>query len=211
MEVWWPALLLAIGEQPPKKVFAHGFFTVGGQKISKTIGNIIDPIEWADKYGADAVRYFLFREVPFGQDGDVSEEKLKARYEGDLANGLGNLVSRVTTLVEKYLEGKVETVKPFEGDEGVGEMIEQLNFHEALAKIWTWVAWGNKTVDENKLWELGKTDLKKFREISQQLLSCLFTVATHIKPFMPETSEKILKAVTAEKIVKAEPLFPKIT
>lgn len=206
----WPALLLAIGEKIPAKVFAHGFFTVGGQKISKTIGNVIDPLEWAQKYGPEAVRYFLLREVPFGQDGDVSEEKLKARYEGDLANGLGNLLSRVTTLAEKFVPGKTFKPEIFKGDDGVGELIENFKFNEALAKIWVWVAWGNKTVDENKLWELGKTDLKKFEEISGQLLSCLLTIAAHLKPFMPETGKKIEEAILAEKITKSQALFPKI-
>jgi methionyl-tRNA synthetase len=150
------------------------------------------------------------REVAFGQDGDVSEEKLKSRYEGELANGLGNLVSRTTTLVEKYLPGKELDIKVFEGDEGLGELIENFKFHEALAKIWQWVAWGNKAVDENKLWELGKTDLKKFEEISTQVLSCILTVAKHAAPFIPETCQKINSILNNKKITKAEPLFPRI-
>jgi methionyl-tRNA synthetase len=206
----WPSILLAAGLDLPKQVVVHGYLTVGGEKMSKSVGNVIDPNDWVAKYGADAVRYLLMREVAFGQDGDVSEEKLKVRYEGELANGLGNLVSRVTTLVEKFLGGNISGVKVFESDEGVGELIEQFKFHEALAKIWGWVFWANKTVDENKLWELGKTDIKKFEEISIQLLSCILTVATHLKPFMPETSEKILNHLKQEKIVKAEPLFPRV-
>src|SRR6185312_16916281 len=101
-------LLLAAGFELPKKVVVHGYLTVGGEKMSKSVGNVIDPNDWVAKYGSDAVRYLLLREVAFGQDGDVSEEKLKARYEGELANGLGNLVSRVTTLVEKYADGKIK-------------------------------------------------------------------------------------------------------
>ncbi|HYC79993.1 MAG TPA: methionine--tRNA ligase, partial [Candidatus Binatia bacterium] len=97
--VIWPALLLAIKEPTPKAIYANGFFTSGGQKMSKSLGNVIDPVEWAQKYGPDAVRYFVLREVPFGQDGDVSEEKFLARYNGDLANGLGNLFSRLTNMV----------------------------------------------------------------------------------------------------------------
>jgi len=209
--VIWPALLLAIGEQIPKKVFAHGFFTVDGQKISKTLGNVIDPVEWANKYGVDAVRYFLLREVAFGEDGDVSEEKLRTRYEGELANGLGNLVSRLTTLIEKFLEGKVTIdTSIFPNDEGAGEAIENFRFHEALSIIWQWVQWCNKTVDENKLWELGKTDIKKFEQLANQLSSALFFIAQTLKPLLPETSEKILKIITAPKITKAEPLFPRI-
>ncbi len=212
--VIWPALLLAVGIEPPRAVFANGFFTVNGQKISKTLGNVIDPVEWADKYGPDTVRYFVLREVPFGQDGDVSEAKLKARYEGDLANGLGNLVSRITTLVEKNLDGvipKKSEVNFALNEPDVEELVRNYKFHEALAKIWEWVAEGNKKVDENKLWELAKTDLDKFAQVSDEVLDILKTVAKHLAPFMPETSEKILAAVTAEKIVKSEPLFPRIT
>ncbi len=208
----WPALLLAIGEEVPKSVYAHGFFTVDGQKMSKTLGNVLDPVELSEKYGVDAVRYFLLREVPFGQDGDVSEEKLRARYEGDLANGLGNLVSRITTLVEKNLDGVFpEGTKGFTapGDE-ISPLIEQYKFHEALAMIWQYVAWANKTVDENKLWELAKTDLPKFTEVSKQVIDVVEIIAKSLAPFMPETSQKILAAVTADKIVKAEPLFPRI-
>lgn len=206
----WPAILLAAGLEVPRKVAVHGYLTVDGKKMSKSVGNVIDPNEWVAKYGSDSVRYLLMREVAFGQDGDVSEEKLKTRYEGELANGLGNLVSRITTLVEKYLPGKNLEVKPFDGDDGVGAMIETFRFHEALAKIWEWVAWGNKAVDENKLWELGKTDLKKFEEISTQVLSCILTVAKHANPFIPETCQKINSILNNKKITKAEPLFPRI-
>jgi methionyl-tRNA synthetase len=209
----WPALLLAIGESVPAKVFAHGFFTINGQKISKTIGNVIDPVEWAEKYGSDVVRYFLLREVPFGQDGDVSEEKLKARYEGELANGLGNLLSRVTTLVEKYLDGKITIEKINEENpesEEIHGLIENFKFHDALAKIWQWVAWANKTVDEKKLWDLAKTDLEEFKKVSAGLLGALEIIAKELKPFLPETSKKILDHLNKEKITKADPLFPKV-
>src|SRR5581483_7294806 len=203
--------LLAAGLELPKEVVVHGYLTVGGEKISKSVGNVIDPNDWVAKYGSDAVRYFLLREVAFGQDGDVSEEKLRARYEGELANGLGNLVSRVTNLIEKFLDGKVKIdTSIFPNDEGLGEAVENFRFHEALAIAWQWVAWGNKTVDENKLWELGKSDIKKFTELAEQLASAIVFTAEKLRPFMPESSEKILQIIQAEKIVKAEPLFPKI-
>lgn len=208
----WPAILLACGLPLPKEVVVHGYLSIDNQKVSKSLGNIIDPNDWVAKYGSDAVRYFLLREVPFSDDGDVSEQKFRARYEGDLANGLGNLVSRITNLVEKNLDGVFpEGTKGFTapGDE-ISPLIEQYKFHEALAMIWQYVAWANKTVDENKLWELPKTDLAKFTEISKQVIDVVAIIAKSLAPFMPETSSKILVAVSAEKIVKIDPLFPRI-
>jgi methionyl-tRNA synthetase len=208
----WPAMLLASGLPLPKAVVTHGYLTVENQKISKSIGNVIDPNDWVAKYGADSVRYFLLREVPFSDDGDVSEEKLRARYEGELANGLGNLVSRITNLVEKNLDGVFpEGTKGFTspGDE-ISPLIESYQFHEALAMIWQYVSWANKTVDENKLWELPKTDMAKFAEVAKQVIDVLTIIAQSLAAFMPETSQKILASVTAEKIVKAEPLFPRV-
>ncbi len=208
----WPAMLLAADLPLPKAIVTHGYLTVENKKISKSVGNVIDPNDWVSKFGADAVRYFLLREVPFSDDGDVSEEKLRIRYEGDLANGLGNLVSRITNLVEKNLGGVFpEGTKGFTapGDE-ISPLVEQYKFHEALALIWQYVQWANKAVDENKLWELGKTDPQKFAEISKQVVDVLEIIAKALAPFMPDTSAKILSAVTAEKIVKSEPLFPKV-
>lgn len=210
----WPAILLAAGLELPKGVVVHGYLTVGGEKMSKTVGNVIDPNDWVEKYGADAVRYLLMREVAFGQDGDVSEEKLKSRYVGDLANGLGNLVSRVTTLIEKFAGGIIlpDPSQPslFPNDEGVDELIEQFKFHDALAKIWVWVAWANKIVDEQKLWELGKSNPDAFNSTCRGLLEAIRKISEKLYPFMPETAKKISDIVNAEKITKAEPLFPRI-
>lgn len=209
----WPALLLAAGYDMPKSVAVHGFLTLNNQKISKTTGNIIDPNEWVEKYGADAVRYFLLREVPFDSHGDVSEEKLRARYDGDLANGLGNLVSRITTLVEKFLDGQIPrgTVQDQAFyPENIADSITGYKFHEALAEIWKEISRANKIVDETKLWELGKTDLDEFARVAKEVLVIIETAANQLLPFIPKSAQKILDAVQAEKITKAEPLFPRI-
>lgn len=209
----WPALLLAADLSLPKSVAIHGFLTLNNQKLSKTTGNIVDPNEWVEKFGADAVRYFLMREVPYDSHGDISEEKLRARYDGDLANGLGNLVSRVTTLVEKYLDGKIpEGTTPAQTDwlNSIDQSVTGYKFHEALAKVWEEVARANKIVDETKLWELGKTDLDEFARVSKEVLVIIEAVAKQLLPFIPESAQKILDCVTAEKIVKADPLFPRI-
>lgn len=209
----WPALLLAADLPMPKSVAVHGFLTLNNEKLSKTTGNIVDPNDWVAKYGADSVRYFLLREVPFDSHGDISEAKLRARYDGDLANGLGNLVSRVTTLVEKYLDGKVTKPPKFQiliDRSFIEEDISNYKFHEALAKIWTSVAHANKIVDETKLWELAKNDTDEFEIVAASVLFILKDVADLLLPFIPESAQKILDVVTAEKITKAEPLFPRI-
>lgn len=207
----WPALLLAIGEQPPKKIFAHGFFTVDGQKISKTLGNVIDPLDWVEKYGADAVRYFLLREVPFGQDGDVSEEKIKIRYTADLANGLGNLFSRLTNMVEQYLDGDVGDfiASPKDLSDATVRFID-LDFAGGLTRIWEEVAWANQLIDKAKPWELQKTEPAKVKELLVNLTALLYDIALKLSPVMPETANKIRSHLEAEKIVKAEPLFVKL-
>lgn len=209
----WPALLLAADLPIPKSVAIHGFLTLNNKKIAKSTGNIIDPNEWVEKFGVDAVRYFLLREVPFDAHGDVSEVKLRARYEGDLANGLGNLVSRVTTLVEKYLGGVIpQGTVPSQGRiiEYPDELIYNYKFHEALALIWQEISRANKIVDETKLWELGKTDLDEFARVAKEVLIIIEDIATQLLPFIPDSAQKILDAVQTEKILKVEPLFPRI-
>ncbi len=207
----WPALLLAVDLEIPKKVWAHGFFTINGEKISKSLGNAIDPNDWVVKYGADAVRYFLLREIPFGQDGDVSEEKLKVRYNGDLANGLGNLFSRTTNMIEKYLEGDIpEFVKTPKDLSESWEAFGSLQFSEGLVRIWEEIAWANQLIDKAKPWELVKTDQGKVKELLLNLAALLSDIAHKLSPIMPETSEKIRKVLESGDIKKPEPLFQKM-
>ncbi len=222
--IFWPAMLHAVGLQPPREILAHGFITVDGQKMSKTIGNVIDPTPLVEKYGLDPVRYFLLREIPSHQDGDFSYEKLEARYNGDLANNLGNLVSRVAKLIETKCGGELIYEEKLM-DSRVGEQIaqarkdyekfiEEFKLHEALASIWNLLTFANGYMDEHKPWK---------EEHGEHLLMTLNSVATvmaevskMLESFMPETSAKILKNLGAESdakkfvITKVESLFPRL-
>jgi methionyl-tRNA synthetase len=209
--VIWPALLLAVSEQIPKKVFAHGFFTINSEKISKSLSNVIDPNDWVAKYGADAVRYFLLREIPFGSDGDVGEEKLKTRYNADLANGLGNLFSRTTNMIEKYLDGHVDEYKKSVKDlSEATEAFYNLDFSQGLISIWEQIAWANQLIDKAKPWELQKSDPEKVKELLLNLVALLLEIALKLSPVMPETADKIRSLLESGDIKKAEPLFKKI-
>lgn len=204
----WPAMLMSAGIPLPKRVFAHGFFTLNGEKISKSLGNIIDPLELKEKYGFDAIRYFLFAEIPFGGDGDFSEKRLTERYNADLANGLGNLVARVAKLCE-LSNSEFPQPLPQQFDEKYKEYMENLNFHDALKHIWLYVGGISaldRKINEEKIWELKG---EKLRDALRPLVSGIRRIAHHLLPFMPETAEKISQQLKGPGIKPAEPLFPR--
>jgi methionyl-tRNA synthetase len=179
--------------------------------MSKSLGNAIDPNEWAAKFGSDAARYFLLREVPFGQDGDVSEEKLKVRFNGDLANGLGNLFSRTTNMIEKYLGGDIgEAVTTPKDLSEASEAFYNLGFAEGLVKIWQEIAWANQLIDKTKPWELFKTDPEKVKTLLLSLAALLSDIALKLSPIMPTTADKMRQVLESGDIKKAEPLFQKM-
>ncbi len=202
--VIWPAMLLALGLPMPKKIFAHGFLTVDGEKISKSLGDVINPNDLVKKYSADALRYFLLREFPFGADGDFSQEKFLERYEADLANDLGNLIQRVLKMVKK---NKVKVVrKTSKTLEGVEKDIENLEFKTALDKIWDIIISTNQQIDKTEPWELMKKDTKKLEKLLNEWTERILIIANTLAPFLPQSSAKIKKQVETLKI---EPLFPK--
>lgn len=201
----WPALLLAAGLELPEQLFIHGFLTVNGQKISKTLGNVIDPVEIAQVYGADPLRYFLFREVPFGEDGDFSLARFDERYRADLANDLGNLLQRVLMMAQKYK--LTWTYRPsMKKYPKIDQAMENLNFAQALNLIWVIINNANKMIDTEKPWELAKNSPEKLVKLITELLNILNDVSRLIAPFMPETSEKMIIQLKTNRI---QPLFPR--
>jgi len=203
----WPAMLIALGLPRPKNILVHGFITAGGQKMSKSLGNVIDPFELVEKYGADAVRYFLLREIPSTEDGDFTYEKFIERYNADLAKGLGNLVSRTLTLAEKF---KIKEVKSSQSvlesflngpKEKYDKALKDFKFNEGLIAIWEIIGKLDKYIDKEEPWKGGE---KAIQVISDSLF-VLEEIAKFLQPFLPGTSEIIFQQL---KTKKSEILFP---
>lgn len=203
--VIWPAILFAADIELPKTILIHGFINMGGEKLSKARGIVVDPIELSEKYTADALRYFLMREIPLGEDGNFTEEALLNRYNSELADSLGNLVNRVLVLVEKNFEGMVPKSH---GEDKLSKIalnvckavdvsIEDLQFHNALNDIFYVVSESNKYINEKKPWEI--KDKTQLGGVLYELLETLRFIAILLQPFIPETSEKILDQLGLEK------------
>ena len=201
--VYWPAFLMAAGIEPPKRVFAHGWWTNEGQKISKSLGNVIDPFELVDRYGLDPIRYFLLRQVPFGNDGDFSHQAMVHRLNGDLANDLGNLCQRVLSMIFRNCDGNIPPSHELtEGDiafvDGIAASIEELrklmdaqSFHQALELIWRHVGNANRYVDEHAPWELRKNDPVRMETVLYTLSEAIRNLAILTSPFMPDAMTRI--------------------
>jgi methionyl-tRNA synthetase len=210
--IYWPAMLMSAGLALPKTVFAHGFFTMDGKKMGKSTGNTIDPIGVAGHFGVDALRYFLLREIPFGQDGDFSQARFEQVYNSDLANELGNAVQRVASMVTKYLGGTIGEVNAAGHDTGrVRQAIEEFRLEKALEEIWVHVKGINQFIEEEKPWELAKTDKEQLMKVLQQAVSDLLHVAELLMPFVPATAQRIVKTFEDGRVhTEVGILFPKL-
>jgi len=202
--VYWPAFLMAAGLEPPKRVFAHGWWTNEGQKISKSLGNVIEPHALIERYGLDQVRYFLLREVPFGNDGDFSHRAIVHRMNGDLANGLGNLAQRVLSMINQYFDAKVPHHQALtEADEALlasahallpslRPLMQAQLFNRALEAIWQVVGDANRYMDEQAPWSLRKTDLARAGTVLYVLAETIRHLGLAMQPFMPHSGTRIL-------------------
>lgn len=231
--IYWPIMLKAAGLEPPKKIFAHGWWLVEskdlakeGVKMSKSIGNVVDPYLIVEQFGVDAYRYFLLREFPFGSDGKFSLRALIKRYNGDLANDLGNLVFRTLTMIEKYFEGNIPDavnqlpqIKIIQDlteclrliDAKVDSCMLEISFTGALDAIWGLINLANKSIEEVKPWQLfsqGKLD--QLSAYIGFLVVILKKVSFHIHPYMPVTSKSIIEQLGDGRVKKGTPLFPRI-
>ncbi len=209
--VYWPAFLMAAGLQPPKRIFAHGWWTNEGEKISKSLGNVIDPYQLVSKYGLDQVRYFLLREVPFGNDGDFSHQALISRSNGELANDFGNLAQRVLSMIAKNRGGAVPQPGTLTGDdktllgqahgllEKVRENMDAQAFHEALSAIWTVIRACNVYTDRQAPWKLKTEDPERMATVLYVLTEAIRNLAILTSPFMPRSMDRMLDQLAVAK------------
>lgn len=232
--VIWPALLWAADLEPPKRMAIHGYLMMGERKMSKSLGNVLDPFEVIDRFGADALRFYCFREVSFGQDGSISTAGFEARYEAELANDFGNLASRVLAMVDRYRDGVVPPAavdavlgEDFEGAvDRFGELLDRAELTQGLEEAWKLVRRLNRYVEETRPWDLAReeADPERLDEVLYNLAEGLRVATLLLVPFLPRTGERLLSALGEDSRTLAElgsrpggqrverlpPLFPKV-
>lgn len=212
--VYWPAFLLSAKLQLPKSLFVHGYFTVNGQKMSKTLGNVIDPIMLIEKYGTDALRYYFLSQIPPTADGDFSESRFQEVYNADLANNIGNLVSRVAKLCENAHYNEMGTAAKVEIHlmevDTYTTALNEYRFNDALGFVFKKINALNLFLDTEKPWDLIKTNSTTTSGVLSHCVDELQEIAALLEPFLPETAEKILQQFKGPEIKAGQPLFPRI-
>ncbi len=219
--VYWPAFLLAADLEPPRSIFAHGWWTIEGEKMSKSLGNVIAPQDLVDRYGVDAARYFLMRQVPFGNDGDFSHAQAILRINSDLANGLGNLAQRTLSMIHKNCDGQYPKPDSFNAEDkkllnkvynqmlgDIRKHFDAFKMHHALESIWRIVSEANIYIDEQAPWTLKKTDLKRMNTVLYVLAETLRGLSIIVQPLMPDSCVKLLDQL---KVPDAERSFSYIS
>jgi methionyl-tRNA synthetase len=206
--VIWPAMLMAAGIEVPRRVAIHGFLLLGEHKMSKSLGNVIEPFQVADLYGADALRFYVLREVSFGSDGEVSPEGFETRYTTELANEYGNLASRTLAMIGRYRDGTVPDAEPdgaiagdFDGlSEAVHRCIDDVELTEGLDEIWRRIKRLNRYVQDEQPWQLAKDEAQAERldQVLYSLAEGLRVVSVLLHPFMPTSAERLLRALGRE-------------
>jgi methionyl-tRNA synthetase len=216
--VYWSTMLKAIGLEPPKNIFAHGWWTVNGQKMSKSLHNVVEPNQLADQFGVDVIRYFLLREVPFGLDGDFSHKALIGRLNSDLANNLGNLLNRTVNMIKKYFNGTIpEPATTGEEDialqnkaqeviDEVRKLYDELAFNKILQKIWELVDTTNQYIDKTGPWNLAKTDegKERLKTVMYNAAESLRVLGVLLFPFMPKSCELLMQQLGVEKTIEEQ-------
>lgn len=201
----WPAMLKSAGIELPKTILVNGFLNINGQKISKSLGNIIRPTDWVKKYGVDAIRYYLLRYTNITEDSDISEEKLLQAYNADLANGLGNLVARVAKLCERVTL-KSSPIPELSEDYKKG--FENFKFNEVLENVWNEIRILDQQINTQEPWKI--TDQEKLTQVLQSAVDGILGITNDLKPFLPQTAEKIEAQFRGHKIRAGKSLFPRI-
>lgn len=208
--IYWPAMLLSAGLKVPNTIFVHGFFTVESQKMSKSLGNVIHPNDFIEKVGVDALRYYLLREMPYSDDGDISEDRLKVRYQ-ELANQWGNLASRVSAMAVSYFDGELDdmVIDFSKDDERLLELIKDFKLKEYIDYIFSKISEVNEKIENEAPFKVVKENPEKAKKTLSELRSSILWIAEVLKPIMPESSEKIINTYSG-KIEKLSPLFPRL-
>ncbi len=212
--IYWPAFLISAGLKLPESLFIHEYITVNGQKMSKSVGNVIDPIELIEKYGGESLRYYFLKYISPFSDGDFSEDKFKEVYNADLANGLGNLISRVAKLCEtsNYVQmGSVSRVSEHLIDiKGYTEAMSEFRFNDALSFVWEKITRLDKFINDERPWDLLKNQEPKIKSVLAHSADQIQEIGALLEPFLPETSKKIEDQFRGPKIISQSPLFPRI-